>query len=391
MKSIFEWVDARLEEYTELLQNIVCLESYTPDKPAVDAVGDYLARFAVAHGFQTRIQHFPKAGNGLIITMNPGAPLPPVGFTGHMDTVFPPGTFPKPVFRIENGNFYGPGVTDMKGGIVVALLAMQALMDCGYADREVRLILIGDEEMSESLSGQEGIDFIQQGIAGCAAALTMEGNLEEHITVGRKGSIRYRVHVHGRAAHAGICYADGISAIKEAAHKILEIEKKSDPAQITYNCGLITGGTAPNTVPECCEFTLYNRYWQLEQRDRIRNHVETILDREFLPGTHTTYEIIGQRPPMEDTPANYALAEEINRISEKYGFGTWKPGKQAGGSDAAYTSMLGIPSVCSMGPRGGRVHSLEEYAQAASLPLMAKLMAAVVMELPETFGRKDAL
>lgn len=386
VEQAFAKVDSRLAEYKEFLKNIITLESYTPDKAAVDKLGDYIKAFAEDHGFHVHVRPFEKAGNGLLISMNEDAPLPPVAFTGHMDTVFPEGTFAKPVFREENGRFYGPGVTDMKGGIVVALLTMQALKDAGYRDRPLKLILIGDEELSEGLSGEAGKDFIRESARGCAAAITTEGGFEDHITVGRKGSIRYKVHVTGRAAHAGTHYADGISAIKEAAHKILDIEEPSDQEQITYNCGLISGGTSNNTVPGFCDFNLYNRYWKLEQRQEIRDHVEGIIAKSYIPGTHTTFEIIGERPPMEDTPANYALCDHVNAVARRHGFPVRKAGKQAGGSDATYTSMVGTPSICSMGLRGDRVHSTDEYAEADSLPAQAKLLAATVIELPADFG-----
>ena len=386
VETAFQRVDERLAEYRELLKEIVTLESYTPDKAAVDKLGSHIREFSEARGFHVHVEPFERAGNGLLITMNEEAPLPAVAFTGHMDTVFPEGTFAKPVFREENGRFYGPGVTDMKGGIVVALLAMQALKDAGYRDRPVKLILIGDEELSEGLSGEAGKDFIRESARGCAAAITTEGGFKDCITVARKGSIRYRVHVTGRAAHAGIAYADGISAIKEAAQKILAIEAASDPEQITYNCGLIKGGTANNTVPETCDFNLYNRYWELAQRDEIRSHVEGIIAKSYIPGTHSTFEIIGERPPMEGTPGNYALCDHVNEVARRYGFPVRKAGRLAEGSDATYTSMVGTPSICSMGPRGNRCHSTDEYAEVESFPVQAKLLAAAVIELPEDFG-----
>ena len=388
VEKAFAKVDSRLAEYKDFLKDTITLESYTPDKAAVDKLGAYIKEFSEAHGFHVHVEPFEKAGNGLLITMNEGAPLPAVAFTGHMDTVFPEGTFAKPVFREENGRFYGPGVTDMKGGIAVALLTMQALMDAGYKDRPLKLILIGDEELSEGLSGEAGKDFIRESARGCAAAITTEGGIQDHITVARKGSIRYSVHVTGRAAHAGVNYANGISAIKEAAHKILDIEAASDPEQITYNCGLISGGTSNNTVPEHCDFNLYNRYWNLNRRDEIRSHVEGIIAKSYIPGTHSTFEVIGERPPMEGTPGNYALCDHVNAVAQRHGFPVLKAGRQAGGSDATYTSMVGTPSICSMGMRGDRCHSTDEYAEADSLPAQAKLLAAVVIELPEDFGVK---
>ena len=385
MEALFSCIEKKEKEYLELLKALVCIESYTPDKQGVDAVGACLRKFAEARGFSVQIRPFEKAGDGMLITMNADAPLPPVVYTGHLDTVFPVGTFPT-LWREEDGKLFGPGVVDMKGGLVQGLLAMDALQETGWRERPVKFIIIPDEEFSESFSGEEGKDFIRDNAKGAAAAITLEANIPGKVTVGRKGSIRYKVSVHGRAAHAGSAYADGISAIKEAAHKILDIEAPSDPAQITYNCGVMQGGTSPNTVPGEATFLLYNRYWKLAQRQEIRDHVEGILKKSYIPGTKTDYEITGGRLPMDASEANYRLAAHIDAVSRRYGFGAMEPVLRASGSDASYTAMAGAPSVCSMGPQGGRAHSPEEFLYADSLVRQAKLLAAVTKELPADFG-----
>ncbi len=385
MEQLFSYIEKQERDYLELLKKLVCIESYSQDKKGVDAVGACLREFAEARGFAVQTKPFEKAGDGLLITMNADAPLPPVVYTGHLDTVFPVGTFQE-LWREEDGKLYGPGVVDMKGGLAIGLLAMDALRAAGWKDRPVKFIVIPDEEISEGLSGEEGKDFIRDNARGAAAAITLEANIPGKVTVGRKGSIRYKVTVHGRASHAGSAYAEGISAIKEAAHKILNIEAASDPAQITYNCGMIQGGTSLNTVPGEATFTLYNRYWKLAQRQEIRDHVEGILAKSYIPGTTADFEIIGGRLPMDASEANYKLAAHIDAVSQKYGFGAMEPVLRASGSDASYTAMAGAPSVCSMGPQGGRAHSPEEYMLKDSLVRQAKLLAAVTMELPAGFG-----
>ena len=384
-EELFACVEERAEEFRQLLKDIVCIESYTPDKAGVDAVGDHLKAFAEKEGFRVTKTPFEKAGDGVLITMNEGAPLPPVVFTGHMDTVHPPGTF-RTLWREEDGCFFGPGVGDMKGGIAIGLLAMCALKDAGYRDRPVKFLLIGDEELSEGLSGEPGKDFIRDNARGAAAAMTLEPGDGKKITVGRKGSIRYKVYVTGKASHAGSAYSKGISAIKEAAHKILAIEAPSDQAQITYNCGMIRGGTAPNTVPEKAEFTLYNRYWKMAQREEIRAHVEGIVARSFIPGTVSTFEVVGERWPMEATEQNYALAAHIDAVSRRYGLDEREAVLTSSGSDASYTTMASAPSVCSMGPVGGGIHTPGEFMRAGSLVNGAKVQAAAVAELPAAFG-----
>lgn len=385
IQKIFDCIDARADEYKEFLREIVCIESHSNDKDGVDAVGACIRTHAEAWGFQTQVVPFEKSGDGLLVTMNADAALPPITFTGHMDTVFPRGTFPT-LWREEDGILYGPGVADMKGGLAMGLMVMRALQDAGWTERPIKFIFVPDEEVSESLSGEAGKAFIMDNARGSAAAITLEAGSSKRVTVGRKGSIRYKVNVIGRATHAGNNYAQGISAVKEAALKVLEIEKASNQDEITYNCGIFRGGTSANTVPGETEFTLYNRYWRLEQRQEIRDHVESIIAKSFIPGTTATFEITGERLPMDATEDNYALAAHVKAVGEKYGFGPLEPFLKSGGSDASYTTMAGVPSVCSMGPGGFRVHSVEEYMPAETLVSRAKLLAAVVTELPAEFG-----
>lgn len=387
MDRIFEAIEKNEAQFRQFLKDIVCLESYTPVKADVDALADYIRDYALHLGFRVQIHIFEKSGNGLLVSWNEDAPLPPVTLTGHMDTVHPRGSFGDTLWREEDGRIYGPGISDMKGGLAMGLLVMKSLMDSGWKDRPLKFIFVPDEELSEGLSGEEGKDFIRDNARGSAAAITLEPSSDpSRVTVARKGSIRYRVHVKGRAAHAGGAYAKGISAIKEAAHKILAIEAASDPEQITYNCGLIKGGTAPNTVPEEAEFTLYNRYWEMSQRQEVKDHVEGIIAHSYIPGTVSTFEVIGERWPMDKSEGNLALCEHIAKVSEKYGFGPKHAHRQAGGSDASYTAMAGVPSVCSMGPVGGGAHTLHEYMDATSFVPRAKLLAAVIAELPAGFG-----
>ncbi|MGP1419332.1 MAG: M20/M25/M40 family metallo-hydrolase [Sphaerochaetaceae bacterium] len=387
IRKVFDIVDCLADEYCRFFKDIVLQQTYSTDKPAIDVLCRFIKDFAEKKGFIAEIEPFKVAGDGLLVTMNPDASLPPVVFVGHYDTVHPAGTFADPVFHIEGDKAYGPGVLDMKGGLVIGLLAMEALSRAGYEDRMIKFIFIPDEERSEGLSGEAGKEFIRSNSRGAAIALTLEGSCKhDKIIVARKGSIRYQVTVRGRSAHAGSNYAYGRSAIKDAAHKILDIEAKSVPDQITYNCGMVRGGTSPNTVPEFCEFMLYNRYWTSKQHDEIKSHVEGILERQYIPDTKTEYEIIGERPPMEGTPGNYALFDFINKTAIKYGFGHFHPIKENSGSDATYTTQVGVPSVCAMGPVGYGAHQLDECCFVDSIYTRAKLIAAVVAELPADFG-----
>ncbi|MBO4392812.1 MAG: M20/M25/M40 family metallo-hydrolase [Spirochaetales bacterium] len=383
---LFRKIDELEAEFLTFFKDIVTRETYATDKEAMDEQALFIKAFCEKLGFCVEVKHFPVSGDGLLLTAKGNGKLPPVAFTGHMDTVFPKGSWQGPLWREEGNLVFGPGVVDMKGGLVTGLLAMKALKDCGFSDRDIRFIFIPDEERSEGLSGEPGKDFIRDNSRGCAAAFTLEGGRLGYVTVARKGSIRYHVTVQGKAAHAGAAYAKGRSAIKEAAHKILDIESESDPEQITYNCGMIKGGTSPNTVPEFCEFMLYNRYWTAEQRLQIKSHVEGIIGKSYIPDTTSTFEVIGERPPMEWSESNMALFNLYNETSVKYGFGESVPCKVAGGSDATYTAQAGVPSLCSVGISGGNAHQLSEWADISSIKIQAKKIAAAIAEMPADFG-----
>ena len=148
-EKVFRYIEEHEEEYISLLRDIVTLESYTPDVADVSAVAACIKAFAESHGLNVMVKKFDKAGDGLLITCNEDASLPAVAFTGHTDTVHPRGTFKEPVCRIEDGKMYGPGTVDMKGGLVVGLMIMVALKECGYNDRPLRFIIITDEELRE--------------------------------------------------------------------------------------------------------------------------------------------------------------------------------------------------------------------------------------------------
>ena len=384
-QAAFRMIDQRLDGYLEFWKELVCLESFSTDKPGVDRVCAHVAEATMRLGFHTRIQPFAHAGNGLVVTACPDAPLPPVSLMGHMDTVFAPGSF-LPLLREADGRLFGPGVFDMKGGIAIALLVMDTLQAAGFTRRPIRLILIGDEEVGESLSGQAGIDFLLGAVRGSAAVFNCESGHPGSITVARRGSLHYEVEIRGKAAHAGSAYGEGISAIREAAHKILAIEQDGDPLRITYNCGVISGGSVSNAVPELCRFEIDCRYAEQSQLEEARTHIERVLERAYVPGTACTYRIRSQRPPMERKAQNLRLFDHIRQVSLDCGLGDVQAISRGGGSDAVFPSAAGIPTVCTMGVIGNHSHSLQEYAEIGSFAVQAKRIAASILTLPEDFG-----
>ena len=381
LQTLFDTVESITKKYIDLWEEICNIESPTNCKSGVDAVGNRLVHLAKGLGWSVERLSHPIAGDALCLTLNPDAKEIPVALSGHMDTVHPVGLFGSPAVHMDEKRIYGPGVSDCKGGIVAACLAMEALQLCGFCARPVRLILQSDEEVSSILSDKTTIAFMAEKAKDCIAFLNTEPTANPgKITVERKGIIRYVFDIHGIAAHSSKC-DEGASAISEAAHKIIELEKWKDGDGITCTCGVIEGGSAPNTVAERCTFMADIRYKTPEQLACVQQRVREIADTVFVEGTTCTLTVKSERVCGERTKQNVALFEKANAILQRNGFGSFEMRGVKGGSDASNLSALGIPCLDSLGVHGGKIHSKDEYAELYSLPLVAKQLAALVHEL----------
>ncbi len=385
IQEVFNKVDSHYEEYKQFWIDICNIQSFSTDKSGVNDVAKHVGKFSAEKNFQVKERSFENAGMCLSIYTVEQSNLPGIALLAHMDTVHEEGKFGNPPVKVDNEYIYGPGVCDCKGGIAVALLAMQVLQDIGYNKRPLKLILTGDEEVSNSLSGRGSVDFICDEVRGYAAAINCEGGEEGKITVGRKGILKLKVDVKGKASHAGSAYFEGVSAIKEAAHKIIEIEKASNQDRITYNCGVIQGGEVANTVPHHCSFILDIRYVNQDDLEEAIRHIETIAAHSFIPGTSATITELGRRLPMELKEENVKLFEQISYASSKYGLEPVEKLFKGGGSDSAYTVLAGVPSVDSLGTIGDGIHTINERSTLASLTSRAKLLVATILELPDGF------
>ena len=385
-KQIFDIIDRKEAEYIQVWKEVCDIESPTLYKEGVDAVGNYFIEKANQFGWKVDVLEEPVSGNAVCITMNPDAKKAPVALSAHMDTVHPLGLFGNPPTRIdmEADRIYGPGAMDCKAGLVAALMAMDALQEAGYTDRPVIFILQPDEENSSITSEKRTIQFMCDKAKGAAAFLNLEGGTAGTAVVARKGIIRFRLNITGLAAHSSMC-ADqkdhGVNAIVEAAHKILELEKMKDANGLTCNCGVISGGTVANTVPENCSFVADIRFANAEQMKEATDKVHAVAAHSYLEGTTCEVELVSHRIAMEAKEENYQLLDRINEISAETGLPVLAPVHRKGGSDAAYTTAAGIPSIDNLAPFGGRGHSVEEYGILSSLTVATKRLAAVILKL----------
>lgn len=374
-KQLLDTIDALAEDYLAVWEDVCNLESPTASKAGVDAVGSYFEAMARKKGWQTEKLSLETAGDPVCITMNPEATGAPVTFSGHIDTVHPVGLFGTPAVRREEKMIFGPGVADCKGGAVASFLAMDALERCGFTARPVKLILQTDEETGSRNSGKKTVEFMCRKAAGSVAFLNTEPCGKDKATLSRKGIWRAKLIITGKAAHSSECM-NGASAIAEAAHKLLKLEQMKDKKGLTCNCGVIEGGTVANTVAASCSFLADIRFATVEQYEQAVAAVNEVAETVYIPGCSCRVEQVSYRPPMPLEQRNIDLLARMNAIYEAAGLPVLAANTGVGGSDAAYTTLAGIPTVDSIGVFGDGIHSVQEFAYSESLAEAAKRLAA---------------
>lgn len=384
MKTIFNEIDKLNATYVDVWEDVCNIESPSKDKAAVDKVGDYFQALSKKFGWKIEVHEEETFGNVVVITMNPDAKKAPIALSGHMDTVHPIGSFGTPAVKRDGANLYGPGTIDCKGGIVAGFLAMNALQNCGYTDRPVMMLLQSNEEIGSGLKNKSPLRYICERAKGVDAFLNLEpheGYFAGKACLIRKGIAGFRFMVSGVATHASYCAREGANAIAEAAWKILEIEKIKDDNGATCNCGIISGGSATNTVPASCEFRVDVRFPTQEHYEKTVAYLQKVADTVHIPGCSCVMEQTNLRPAMELTDRNVSLLNKANELFTKNGLSTLEIGMRTGGSDAADVSSCGIPCLDSIGVSGERAHSVEEYGVIDSLAESAKRLATIICGL----------
>lgn len=376
IQRFFEEADRLNSAYKQFLVDICGISSKSDDKPGVDRVCDYCESFAAGMGYAVVREKIKGSGDVMSATLNPNAEGKPVCLSAHMDTVHP-----KDSFGItERGDILvGPGVYDCKGGIAVSFLVLETLRNCGYTSRPVKVILQSDEEVQSLPSDKKTVEFMCREAAGAQAFINCEGRVSGSITTSRKGILRYMYDITGIPVHAGT-YFGGASAVREAAYKIIELESRSKEGGITYNCGIVEGGTVMNTVPAACRVYIDIRVRTSDDVTEAEKTLYEVGNRVFVPGTVTRTLKVSSRPPMERTPANANLFAHISAAAEKHGLGSYTELFAFGGSDAAYTTIAGIPTVDDLGPLGGDYHTESEWISVRSLSESAKIIIAYLLE-----------
>jgi glutamate carboxypeptidase len=362
---------------TDLLKLLVETESPSHDKPAVDRVGVIVAEEARKLGGQVEVIPNNETGNHILVQFVPIQPSSPslhpsILLLCHIDTVFPLGTLPRMPYREADGKIFGPGVLDMKAGIVIALAAIKDAQKHGL-NGPVTLFCTSDEEIGSHTSRGH----IERLAKESALVLVFESALVDgSLKTWRKGVGEFHVKVKGRAAHAGGDHEKGRNAIEEMAHQVIAIQKLTDYSkQTTLNVGVIQGGTVPNVVPEKCTAQVDVRVMQPGEWERLEAEMKKLTP--ALDGT--SIEVVGElnRPPMPFDETMKGAFEKAKGIAATIGI-ELKAGGTGGASDANFVAPLGVPVLDGLGAIGEGYHSEREYIFADSLEQRVKLVSALL-------------
>ncbi len=365
----------RQSQMLKMLGELVRLESPTEDPTAVNRCVTLLEGWIKASGGKSRRSKQKAAGDLLMGRFGPvRSAAKPLMLLGHLDTVWPLGTLKKMPFRVGEGRAWGPGVLDMKAGVVMALGALSILQEAGQLTRPVMLLLNSDEEtgsehsraLTESLAKRCGAVFVLEPAQGVPGAYK----------TARKGVANYRLQVHGVAAHSGVDFGQGHSAVLELGRQIERASAFTNPARgITVNAGVIGGGTRSNVVPAEAWAEFDVRIAKAVDAQRIDRRFRTLraVDRQCR------LEVTGglNRPPMERTSGTVTLFRRAATMAAGLGF-QLQEAATGGGSDGNFTSALGIPTLDGMGAVGEGAHAQHESILLDALVPRTALLAAMI-------------
>ena len=368
-----------LPEDLALLSSWVRQESPTQSAANVNEMASLVQRAAPSAYFTTeRISGSGEFGDTLLLRGGPQNGKSPAVLIGHLDTVHPLGSVESkfPV-RVENGRLHGPGVYDMKAGLLIALRASQRVLAEKSINRPLLIILSPDEEVGSPTSRT----IIEDLAKSAAYALVFEPAREDGSCVTcRKGVGRFEIEVEGVAAHAGVRHSAGRNAIAEAANQILKIEALTDYSRgITATVGLISGGTTVNTIPQHCVFSVDFRAPTLATCAATAQAIENL--QPVMPDTRLAKRGGINRPPYERSEGNIQLFQKAQGIAAQLGLSLQESPQTGGGSDGNFTAAMGIPTLDGLGADGAGAHTLQEYVNLATFAQRVDLITELLRTL----------
>ncbi|MEO8475651.1 MAG: M20 family metallopeptidase [Actinomycetota bacterium] len=376
--------ERRYDEFVVALERMVNVDcgSYSP--AGVNVIADLCeARFHEGGWSVKRTPHVPapdepQLGDLVVATLEGGGG-PSILLVGHMDTVFDDGTVAARPFSIDGHIARGPGVSDMKAGLLTGMVAVEVLQEAGFEGfGRITYVCNPDEEIGSPFSGST----IRQLAPLHDVAFVLEGaRANGDIVSARKGITDYTMTIHGRAAHAGVEPEKGRNALLEAAHKIIELQALNGRwPGVTVNVGVTRGGTRSNVVPDRCELQVDLRSPALESLQAAEAEIERIMADHVVPDVVTDVHGNGWHQPMEKKEGGARLAAIAMEVAAELGF-ELRDAATGGASDANTTSAAGTPTLDGLGPVGGDDHAPAEWIDLRSVAPRVALLAGIVTRL----------
>lgn len=379
--AVLSWLDGQKEAMLDLLGRLVNIDSGSYNKAGTDEVFRALQAHFSEFGIVSELIPLETSGHDLRVVVPAGVEAAgnrPIMLMGHCDTVFADGTAGERPFTIENGRAYGPGVNDMKSGVVLNAFVLAAIAKSGGA----HVPLVGLFSSDEEIASPGSRPVIEAEARAARAVFNAEpARPSGNVVTGRKGAVFFRFEITGKAAHSGVAHERGCSAIGDLAQKIQALHDLTDyDLGTTVNVGLIEGGQSINTVAPFAAAEVDVRFKTLDAMEDVMARVQDVLKIVHVPGTQTKIVREGRFLPLEENDANGALFDTYVRSAKELGFEV--AGEYTGGSaDSGFTSAVGTPTLCGLGPVGAFSHSEEEYMEVDTVVPRAKALALTVLRL----------
>ncbi len=367
-----------------LLERMVRIQSGTYNKNGVDKMGRLITSTFQSDTISCQMIEQDTFGNHLVIrSLCEQKFNKQVLLSGHMDTVFPEDTGFN-WYKEESTHCYGPGVIDMKGGLVAGIFALKALDNEKLLKKiPITFIFNSDEEIGSPSSKT----LIQQEAIKSAFAFVLEtGGRNGELVTGRKGNLSLELNIKGIAGHAAFAGKDKASAILELAHKIIAFESLNDPERgISANVGKVNGGIGPNTVPEHASARIDFRFTGLVDKAYLENSISEITKKQNTPNTSSHFAILSSRPPMPASEKNKKLFKTAQETAASIGLSVSEEFR-SGVSDANLIAGENTPVLDGLGPIGAMDHSEDEYMIKASLLQRSVLLACAIKDCWEKYS-----
>ena len=365
MSEAARWVMNQLDSMEEALKGLVNTNSYTDNLEGGRQIGRLVDVLFQVPGLELEVVKSECYADHRVYRSKGHAGVAPVALIGHLDTVFPPASAEG--YQVDGGLRRGPGILDMKGGLVIMGYAVRAIAAHEGLDAAppLRVVVVSDEEVGSP----EGAPLLRRVVEGCQSALVFEaGRAHDAIITRRLGTGTVTARAVGRAAHAGNAYWDGANAIWALSRFIDAAQRLSNrESGATVNVGLVWGGTAKNTVPAEARAEVDLRFCTSSDEVTLWRGLREAARTSGVEGTMVLLEKGPGRPPMERLKGTEALLQSYRRCALAHALGAEEAPLQGGGSDGNTTASMGVPTLDGLGPRGRFFHTPDEYIEADSL------------------------